>query len=76
MDIFFCFSGSYFSFGYGRLYQEKGSNIRLKNGVKLLTGADKSVRFIEGNESTGLVPALVLDGMHFTNQFMTALNFI
>lgn len=25
--------------------------------------ADKSVRFIEGNQSTGLVPALVLDGM-------------
>ncbi|VDK89038.1 unnamed protein product [Litomosoides sigmodontis] len=53
-------SGLYFSFGYGRLYQEK-ENIKLKDGVKLSVGADKSVRFIEGNQSIGLVPALVLD---------------
>ncbi|VDO37306.1 unnamed protein product [Onchocerca flexuosa] len=56
------FSGLYFSFGFGRLYQEKDNSIKLKNGIKLLSGADKSVRFIEGNQATGLVPALVLDG--------------
>ncbi|KAL3995126.1 Piwi domain family protein [Acanthocheilonema viteae] len=54
-------SESYFSFGFGRLYQEK-DNMKLKNGVKLSMGVDKSVRFVEGNQSTGLVPALVLDG--------------
>ncbi|KAK6104754.1 Piwi domain family protein [Brugia pahangi] len=53
-------SGLYFSFGYGRLYQEK-NNIKLKSGVKILAGADKSIRFVEGNQTTGLVPALVLD---------------
>ncbi|MCP9262319.1 putative ATP-dependent RNA helicase DDX49 [Dirofilaria immitis] len=55
-------SGLYFSFGFGRLYKEKSDNIKLKDGIKLLMGADKSIRFIEGNQSTGLVPALVLDG--------------
>uniref|UniRef100_A0A8R1U430 Piwi domain-containing protein n=1 Tax=Onchocerca volvulus TaxID=6282 RepID=A0A8R1U430_ONCVO len=55
-------SGLYFSFGFGRLYQEKDNSIKLKDGIQLLLGADKSVRFIEGNKSTGLVPALVLDG--------------
>lgn len=63
INFFFCFSGLYFSFGYGRLYQEKNNNIKLNDGVSLFMCADKSVRFIEGNQSTGLVPALVLDGM-------------
>ncbi|CAG9529463.1 unnamed protein product [Cercopithifilaria johnstoni] len=53
-------SGLYFSFGYGRLYKEKG-NIKLRDGITLSMGIDKSVRFIEGSQSTGLVPALVLD---------------
>ncbi|EJW85756.1 hypothetical protein WUBG_03334 [Wuchereria bancrofti] len=70
-------SGLYFSFGYGRLYQEKDNNIKLKNGVKILTGVDKSVRFVEGNQSTGLVPALVLDGIKKTPFFNeeTLMNF-
>uniref|UniRef100_A0A0R3RXD5 Piwi domain-containing protein n=1 Tax=Elaeophora elaphi TaxID=1147741 RepID=A0A0R3RXD5_9BILA len=56
-------SGLYFSFGYGRLYQEKENDIKLKDEMRLSMGVDKSVRFIKGNQSTGLVPALVLDGL-------------
>lgn len=65
-EFYSCFSGSHFAFGYGRLYLEKGKEIDLNYGIKLLMGADKGIRFIEGDTSTGIVPALVLDGMFFS----------
>ncbi|VDN49888.1 unnamed protein product [Gongylonema pulchrum] len=45
--------------------------MNLNRGMKLVTGVDKGIRFIEGDSSTGgIVPALVLDSMFF----LSALN--